>query len=90
MFSITQFVILSVLFISLQMVRSGTVVSYEEPQVNEVEPEPTKPFKWLKGMQDMVSSPTGNVVVQVAKELLNRSTGNSQVGGQSVVLSEKL
>uniref|UniRef100_A0A1B0BMF8 Uncharacterized protein n=1 Tax=Glossina palpalis gambiensis TaxID=67801 RepID=A0A1B0BMF8_9MUSC len=36
-------------------------------------------FKWLKGAQDLIASPTGHVVVQVAKELLNRSTGNSQV-----------
>lgn len=34
---------------------------------------------WLQSAQDMFSSPAGHVMVQVAKELLNRSTGNSQV-----------
>ncbi|XP_073817494.1 uncharacterized protein [Musca autumnalis] len=79
MFSRGGFLLLSTLSVMTLMTWGATVASYEEPKANEIEPEPTKPFKWLKGMQDMVSSPTGHVVVQVAKELLNRSTGNSQV-----------
>ena len=39
----------------------------------------SKPISWLKTAQDVVASPAGHVVVQVAKELLNRSAGNSQV-----------
>ncbi|XP_037943526.1 uncharacterized protein LOC119676360 [Teleopsis dalmanni] len=38
-----------------------------------------KPFTWLKGVQNIVSSPAGHVAVQMAKELINRSAGNSQV-----------
>lgn len=34
---------------------------------------------WLQNAQDMFASPAGHVMMQVAKELLNRSTGNSQV-----------
>ncbi|XP_030371649.1 uncharacterized protein LOC115621942 [Scaptodrosophila lebanonensis] len=37
------------------------------------------PMSWLKNAQDMFASPAGHVVVQVAKELLHRSAGNSQV-----------
>ncbi|ALC47044.1 CG12420 [Drosophila busckii] len=38
-----------------------------------------RPLTWLRSAQDMFSSPAGHVVVQVAKELLHRSAGNSQV-----------
>ncbi|KAM7361668.1 uncharacterized protein ACRADG_012621 [Cochliomyia hominivorax] len=38
-----------------------------------------KPLKWVKGLQDIFTTPTGHIVVQVAKELINRSAGNSQV-----------
>lgn len=36
-------------------------------------------LSWLQGAQDIIASPAGHVMVQMAKELLNRSTGNSQV-----------
>uniref|UniRef100_A0A1A9WLT2 Uncharacterized protein n=1 Tax=Glossina brevipalpis TaxID=37001 RepID=A0A1A9WLT2_9MUSC len=52
---------------------STNTISNDEVAVNKFN------FKWLKGAQDLFGSPTGHVVVQVAKELLNRSTGNSQV-----------
>ncbi|XP_075144630.1 uncharacterized protein LOC142219603 [Haematobia irritans] len=58
---------------------AGTVsATNNDLHTNEITDEP-RPIKWLRGVQDMVSSPTGHVVVKVAKELLNRSTGNSQV-----------
>ncbi|XP_039952646.1 uncharacterized protein LOC120769599 [Bactrocera tryoni] len=38
-----------------------------------------RPTGWLQAAQDMIASPAGHVVTQVAKELINRSTGNSQV-----------
>ncbi|KAM8704057.1 hypothetical protein ACLKA7_008637 [Drosophila subpalustris] len=38
-----------------------------------------RPLSWLRSAQDMFASPAGHVVVQVAKELLHRSAGNSQV-----------
>uniref|UniRef100_A0A1A9ZRQ6 Uncharacterized protein n=1 Tax=Glossina pallidipes TaxID=7398 RepID=A0A1A9ZRQ6_GLOPL len=55
--------------------------SQEEDSVNKLSNDVAvdNRFKWLKGAQDLIASPTGHVVVQVAKELLNRSTGNSQV-----------
>lgn len=62
----------------LVLAKAATLFNYEEPQTNELNSE-SKPIKWFKGMQDMASSPAGHVVVQVAKELLNRSAGNSQV-----------
>lgn len=43
---------------------------------NEITERPTG---WLQAAQDMMASPAGHVVTQVAKELINRSTGNSQV-----------
>lgn len=39
-----------------------------------------RPFSWLRNAQNMFGSPAGNVVIQVAKELIHRSAGNSQVG----------
>uniref|UniRef100_A0A1A9V924 Uncharacterized protein n=1 Tax=Glossina austeni TaxID=7395 RepID=A0A1A9V924_GLOAU len=55
--------------------------SQEEDSINKLSNDVAvdNRFKWLKGAQDLIASPTGHVVVQVAKELLNRSTGNSQV-----------
>lgn len=55
--------------------------SQEDDSINKLSNEVAvdNRFKWLKGAQDLIASPTGHVVVQVAKELLNRSTGNSQV-----------
>ncbi|KAH8307691.1 hypothetical protein KR044_009504 [Drosophila immigrans] len=38
-----------------------------------------RPLSWLRSAQDLFDSPAGHVVVQVAKELLHRSAGNSQV-----------
>ncbi|KAH8318057.1 hypothetical protein KR074_004530 [Drosophila pseudoananassae] len=38
-----------------------------------------KPFSWLRNAQSMFGSPAGHVVIQVAKELIHRSAGNSQV-----------
>ncbi|XP_023174284.2 uncharacterized protein LOC111601773 isoform X1 [Drosophila hydei] len=38
-----------------------------------------RPLTWLRSAQDMFASPAGHVIVQVAKELLHRSAGNSQV-----------
>lgn len=51
----------------------------EEPETNLNEVYKAKPSKLLKGVQDMFTGPTGHIVVQVAKELINRSAGNSQV-----------
>ena len=51
----------------------------DELETNHNDVLTAKPMKWLKGVQDIFSSPTGHVVVQVAKELINRSAGNSQV-----------
>ncbi|XP_059217366.1 uncharacterized protein LOC106096408 [Stomoxys calcitrans] len=70
---------LIILLYFLVLANGGTIPSYDDIQQNEVTDEPSKPLKWLRGIQDVVSSPTGHVVVQVAKELLNRSAGNSQV-----------
>lgn len=41
-----------------------------------------RPMSWLRNAQDIISSPAGHVVVQVAKELIHRSAGNSQVRHQ--------
>ncbi|XP_060649522.1 uncharacterized protein LOC132786839 [Drosophila nasuta] len=38
-----------------------------------------RPLTWLRSAQGLFASPAGHVVVQVAKELLHRSAGNSQV-----------
>ncbi|TMW51612.1 hypothetical protein DOY81_003262, partial [Sarcophaga bullata] len=51
----------------------------DEVETNHNDVLTAKPMKWLKSVQDIFSSPTGHVVVQVAKELINRSAGNSQV-----------
>lgn len=34
---------------------------------------------WMENTQQMIASPTGQMVVHMAKELISRSTGNSQV-----------
>lgn len=68
-----MYIFLGVLLVSI--VRADPESSASD--LNEV--IETKPFKWIKGVQDAITSPTGHVVVQVAKELLNRSAGNSQV-----------
>lgn len=48
--------------------------------VNETQGETElRTLSWLRSAQDMISSPAGHVVVQVAKELIHRSAGNSQV-----------
>ncbi|KAI8044084.1 hypothetical protein M5D96_000234 [Drosophila gunungcola] len=39
-----------------------------------------RPLSWLRNANSMFGSPAGHVVIQVAKELLHRSAGNSQVG----------
>jgi len=39
-----------------------------------------RPISWLRSANSMMGSPAGHVVMQVAKELLHRSAGNSQVG----------
>ncbi|KAH8351172.1 hypothetical protein KR084_008973 [Drosophila pseudotakahashii] len=38
-----------------------------------------RPISWLRSANSMIGSPAGHVVIQVAKELLHRSAGNSQV-----------
>ncbi|XP_001358206.2 uncharacterized protein [Drosophila pseudoobscura] len=38
-----------------------------------------RPLSWLRHVQSMFGSPAGHVVMQMAKELLHRSAGNSQV-----------
>ncbi|XP_039495762.1 uncharacterized protein LOC120454486 [Drosophila santomea] len=38
-----------------------------------------RPLSWLRNANSMFGSPAGHVVIQVAKELLHRSAGNSQV-----------
>ncbi|XP_037707639.1 uncharacterized protein LOC119545816 [Drosophila subpulchrella] len=38
-----------------------------------------RPISWLRSANSMMGSPAGHVVMQVAKELLHRSAGNSQV-----------
>ncbi|XP_065368493.1 uncharacterized protein LOC135960987 [Calliphora vicina] len=58
-------------------IASCAVIEDRSPDSNEL--EESRPLKWLKGAQDVFTSPTGHVVVQVAKELINRSAGNSQV-----------
>ncbi|XP_037828011.1 uncharacterized protein LOC119615986 [Lucilia sericata] len=57
----------------------GSCVDIEDIGANSNELEESTPLKWLKGAQNIFASPTGHVVVQVAKELINRSAGNSQV-----------
>lgn len=42
-----------------------------------------RPVSWLRSAHDIFASPAGHVVVQVAKELIHRSAGNSQVRGWS-------
>ncbi|KAH8383248.1 hypothetical protein KR009_007572 [Drosophila setifemur] len=37
------------------------------------------PLSWLRNAHNMFGSPAGHVVMQVAKELIHRSAGNSQV-----------
>lgn len=51
----------------------------DEVEANHTDVMTTRPMKWFKNVKDIFSSPTGHVVAQVAKELINRSTGNSQV-----------
>lgn len=52
----------------------------EENLVNQTQGETElRTLSWLRSAQDMISSPAGHVVVQVAKELIHRSAGNSQV-----------
>lgn len=50
-------------------------------ELNDTQSE-LRPLSWLRSAQDMFASPAGHVVVQVAKELLHRSAGNSQVRAQ--------
>ncbi|KAH8247394.1 hypothetical protein KR038_003708 [Drosophila bunnanda] len=38
-----------------------------------------RPFSWLRNANSMLSGTAGHVVIQVAKELIHRSAGNSQV-----------
>lgn len=44
-------------------------------------------YAWLRGAQNIIASPTGHIMIQVAKELLNRSTGNSQVGWKIILIT---
>ncbi|XP_001990036.2 uncharacterized protein LOC6563934 [Drosophila grimshawi] len=47
--------------------------------LNDSSQSELRPLSWIRSAQDMFGSPAGHVVVQVAKELLHRSAGNSQV-----------
>ncbi|KAH8267310.1 hypothetical protein KR018_005203 [Drosophila ironensis] len=51
----------------------------EEAPPQEAVTSLDRPFSWLRNAQSMFGSPAGHVVIQVAKELLHRSAGNSQV-----------
>lgn len=60
----------------------GAVFAYDVDRNNSLNEVVERPTGWLQAAQDMIASPAGHVVTQVAKELINRSTGNSQVGGK--------
>ncbi|KAH8397680.1 hypothetical protein KR215_006753 [Drosophila sulfurigaster] len=56
------------------------VQGMEESVVNDTQSVSVlRPLTWLRSAQGLFASPAGHVVVQVAKELLHRSAGNSQV-----------
>lgn len=59
-----------------QQLDGTTVDSMNETQGVDTE---LRPVSWLRSAQNIISSPAGHVVVQVAKELIHRSAGNSQV-----------
>ncbi|XP_054734058.1 uncharacterized protein LOC129241642 [Anastrepha obliqua] len=72
-----RFLVLSA-FVALPQIRCA-VFAYEVDRNNSLSEVIERPSGWLQAAQDMIASPAGHVVTQVAKELINRSTGNSQV-----------
>ncbi|BFF90930.1 uncharacterized protein DMAD_09346 [Drosophila madeirensis] len=79
-----------VCFLSLGEAASRQLQIYDMDMDNEVSGNSTegqhtpgltleRPLNWLRQAHSMFGSPAGHVVIQMAKELLHRSAGNSQV-----------
>ncbi|XP_068154980.1 uncharacterized protein [Drosophila tropicalis] len=75
--------IILLLWLSLARCQSASLEVNNDISLNSsdaaTEVQQFHPISWLRNAQDMFGSPAGNVVIQVAKELLHRSAGNSQV-----------
>jgi len=59
---------------------NGAASNSSEQEFNGEVTSLERPLSWLRNANSMFGSPAGHVVIQVAKELLHRSAGNSQVG----------
>ncbi|XP_043657097.1 uncharacterized protein LOC122622588 [Drosophila teissieri] len=58
---------------------NGAVSNSSEEEFHAGVASLERPLSWLRNANSMFGSPAGHVVIQVAKELLHRSAGNSQV-----------
>ncbi|XP_017085460.2 LOW QUALITY PROTEIN: uncharacterized protein LOC108117494 [Drosophila eugracilis] len=58
---------------------NGGVSNSSEAEYNGGITSLERPLSWLRNANSMFGGPAGHVVIQVAKELLHRSAGNSQV-----------
>ncbi|XP_036324176.1 uncharacterized protein LOC118737638 [Rhagoletis pomonella] len=66
-------------FIELPQIQCAVLAYEVDRNNNSLSGLVERPTGWLQAAQDMIASPTGHIMTQVAKELINRSTGNSQV-----------
>ncbi|XP_017039929.1 uncharacterized protein LOC108087184 [Drosophila ficusphila] len=58
---------------------NGDIANTTDLEFNEGVSSLERPLSWLRSASGIFGSPAGHVVIQVAKELLHRSAGNSQV-----------
>lgn len=58
--------------------RDVTMTPTNSPMVNNYPAEPPRE-SWMDSARNALSGPAGQIVVHMAKEMISRSTGNSQV-----------
>lgn len=79
-FFVSFFVVLVLLLLQLESIAAQSVNENEINDRNNGDRDvQRRRGGWMENTQQMIASPTGQMVVHMAKELISRSTGNSQV-----------